>query len=279
MPSALIIVGAFQALRMSEWLVAVSSMILSAEIFKLKDLFGDRGLLPWRIDRLSHRIMNRLLTRVGFETVFESRNFLRLQSLRFVSATMLLLAISAGKSTCTLLFTVVVLTLLSHFRASATNDGSDQFTLIVLIACLLAEAVGTPLAYRGACYFIAGEAMIAYSTSGWLKLLEPGWRDGSIVTDILASSTYGHASLYHLFANHRFIAILGGLIVAVGDCVLGVAALLPPSITILVLVFGVVLHIGIARVLGLNTFLWAFCATYPPAYFVSSDLHNLMSRH
>jgi hypothetical protein len=278
MPTSLMTIGSLQALRVSEWFVAVSSMILSAEIFKRKDLFADGGLLSWRIDRLSHPEVNHLLSRVGFETVFESRNFLRLQALRFVSAIMLLFTIGAAKPTCALLFTLVVLTLMSHFRASATNDGSDQFTLIVLIACTLAEAVGTTLAYRGACYFIAGEAMIAYSTSGWLKLLERGWQDGSIVTDILASSTYGNRSLYHLFANHRSIAIVVGLAVAAGDCVLGVAALLPPSITLLLLLFGVMFHLGIARVLGLNTFLWAFCATYAPTYFVSSDLHRLMSR-
>jgi hypothetical protein len=198
-----------------------------------------------------------------------------LHALRFLFASALLVTITAGRSSRGLLFVLVGLTLLSHFRVSATNDGSDQFTLIVLIACALGEAIGTPLAYRGACYFIAGEAMVAYSTSGWLKLLERDWRDGSVVTDILASSTYGNPLLLRTFANHRTLAHCAGLIVAAGDCTLGIAALLPPPVALVALVAGVVFHLGIARVLGLNTFLWAFCATYAPMFFVSSDLYHL----
>jgi hypothetical protein len=268
--------GASQALRISEGFAAVSSMILAAEIFSQRNLFAARGLLSWRIERLNHPVVSRFLVHVGLDVFFQTPTFLGFQAVRFIMAMTLLFAIVAEKSTWMLLLLMVLITLTSHFRASAANDGSDQFTLIVLIASCLAEIVGSPLAYRGACYFIAGEAMVAYSTSGWLKLAEPGWRDGSIVTGILGSSTYGNPRLHRLFATHARVSVVSGLAVAAGDCMLGVAAFLPPSAALLVLLFGVALHAGIARVLGLNTFLWAFCATYAPTYFVSSELYRMI---
>jgi hypothetical protein len=273
------IFDARQALRCSEAMAAVSSIILSAEVFMQTDLFSDRGLLSWRVNRLTHPLIDRVTRMVGVDAVFRYQNFLRLQAVRLILAIALLLAILMGRSTSALLSMEVMLTLLLHLRCSTSNDGSDQFTLIVLIACMFAELVGTPLLYVGACCFVAGEAMVAYSTSGWLKILEPGWRDGSIITGVLATSTFGNRSLYRWYSEHAAMAVCSGLGVAVGDCILGIAALLPPSVCLTVLLFGFLLHVGIARVLGLNTFLWAFCATYPPTYFVSSTLYGFIFKH
>jgi hypothetical protein len=38
--------------------------------------------------------------------------------------------------------------------------------------------------------------------------------------------------------------------------------------------FGVFLHIGIAAVLGLNTFLWSFVGTYPAVLWVSASIYS-----
>jgi hypothetical protein len=48
----------------------------------------------------------------------------------------------------------------------------------------------------------------------------------------------------------------------------------PAPVTILLLLTGVVFHVGIAVVMGLNDFLWVFVAMYPNVLACNSLLHS-----
>jgi hypothetical protein len=65
--------------------------------------------------------------------------------------------------------------------------------------------------------------------------------------------------------------------VAFGDRVMGCTLFLPPRACILVLCFGVSFHLGIAMVLGLNTFFWSFVAAYPAILWVSHSMYRDIS--
>jgi hypothetical protein len=61
---------------------------------------------------------------------------------------------------------------------------------------------------------------------------------------------------------------------AYGDCTFAVAVLAPPALCLIVLGCASVFHIGVARILGLNTFLWSFAATFPASCCVSTYVYT-----
>ena len=173
------------------------------------------------------------------------------------------------------LLSLALVSLLFNLRCPEGNDGSDQMSLFVIVSTAIAELLSTTTCSTIVLFFVAGQSALAYGTSGFLKIRESGWRNGEFPTAVLATSTFGNRSVLTLFQKSRALRIIAGWSVALGDCLLAVAFALPPVVSLIILLFGVGLHIGIARILGLNTFLWAFAATYPAVYFVS----NLLYRH
>lgn len=266
------------ALHGSEVLAGISNAVLAAESLAQHRLLADDGLLSWRVRRVSFNNRSRFAASKMANLLFSYPNVLVLFGVRVLLSLLLISAIVAGWPTAALLALQVFIGLLIHWRGSAGNDGSDQYTLIILIACMVAELIHTNLAATVACYFIGAQGMVAYSTSGWLKVFSAGWRDGFFVRSILSSSTFGNRTLYRYYCSIPFLATVTGLLVAVGDCALGIAALVPPPICATILLFGVFLHLGISRILGLNTFFWAFCALYPPTYFISDQLYSWVHR-
>jgi hypothetical protein len=260
-------------LRGAEVFVAVGSSITAAEILTLDVALRDDGLLSWRLQRLNHPHIARLLAMFGIDRCFRYPEVLGLLGIRLIVALLLIAAICFHWSVRPELSILTAVTLLFTLRCPEGNDGSDQMSLIILLVGSLAEIIHTPIAYSTALIFIAAQGALAYGTSGFLKIQQTGWRNGDFVTEILATSSFGSRQLMRLFQAHLSLRKWCGRFVAYGDCVLALAALLPPLACSLVLIFGLSLHIGIARILGLNTFLWAFVASYPAIIFVSASLY------
>ena len=172
---------------------------------------------------------------------------------------------------------LVVTNTLFTVRNPVANDGGDQLGQLILIACTLAEIFQSPVAFSACLIFLAAQSALAYATSGWLKAPHRGWWNGQFLLKIMSTSFAGDRSLWLFLTAHRRLARVAGAVVVVADCALGFAALLPPPVCLLVLGLGVLLHLGIARVMGLNTFVWTFVATYPSVWFVCCLLHHRVS--
>jgi hypothetical protein len=261
-------------LRATEVVVAVGALVMAAELLATRAELHDDGLLSWRLQRLNHPRLARLLGILRVDRLFRYPAVLVLLGIRLVAAPVLITAICLHWPVFPALFALTSTTLLFNLRSPGGNDGSDQMSLIVLVVSTLGEAVGTQAAYSAALVFVAAQSALAYGTSGFLKALENGWRNGDFVKEILATSSFGNRALLRLFTSHAILGRCCGCAVAFGDCFLGIAALLPPVACAWALGFGLILHVGIARILGLNTFLWAFGATYPAILFVSSWIYT-----
>lgn len=261
-------------LRATEALAATGAAVASAELFALRSALRDDGLLSWRVHRLYHARLTRWLERLRVAILFRYPAVLVLLGIRLVAAVSLILAALFGLPAGPPLYLLTLMGLVFTLRSSSSNDGSDQMTTIVLVALSCAQFIHTELADQACVVFIASQSSLAYGTSGLLKAKERGWRDGTYVTEILATSSFGNRDLLQLFRTNYPVRIWCGRLVAFGDCLLCAAILLPPQACVLALLLGVCLHLGIARVLGLNTFLWAFLATYPAVIYVSILLYH-----
>jgi hypothetical protein len=264
-------------LRTVELLLAIGAAVSSLEELHIRDALRDHGLLSWRVHRLSRPSVARLVDRLGIETLFGYPGILALIILRFVSSLALILCAAFGRSTTALLLILTVTTLAFTLRSPEGNDGSDQMSSIALVALALTKVAHTNFGRSAALAFIAAQASLAYGTSGFLKITERGWRNGMFVMDILRTSTFGHRGLLQFLEHKRSLATPLGCGIALGDCALSCAVLLPPRECILLLSFGVMFHVGIAMILGLNTFLWSFVATYPAILWSSMSIYGRTS--
>ena len=290
------------SLRLAEALIGITSAITSAEFLTMRSIFKPGQLASWegtlliwlrhlfRISRLEW-LMSYPATVGLLVTIFLSSLAL-LASLAAAASALLttpalgvfnapsawLGALAPAQSLATLsplpaLSVLIVATALFHLRARPALDAANQYSLMLLLVAVPAEYLRSNAAYTIALVFLAGMAALSYGTAGFLKLTRRGWFNGSYARYVVSTACFGDPALFRLYTLHPSLAQISGSVMVAGECLLAFAALTPPPACALLLGFGLLLHIGIARVLGLNTYVWAFAALYPATYFVSTQIY------
>lgn len=145
------------------------------------------------------------------------------------------------------------------------SDGADK---IALVACAAAWLIATGQATNDRWLCLAGiawgggQATIAYATSGWSKLANGFWRDGTALAAAMTSYRSGHTlAAAALRLPGAAIAIAWTIMLV--EALFPVALILPQPICLAVLGMLCVFHLATAVTMGLNTYPWAFAATYP----------------
>ena len=183
-------------------------------------------------------------------------------------------ALLTGRKPLVWLTSLLVCRVVWHLRTRVWLDASDQLSLLCLLACCVAEALHTDVAGAIALSFLASQAALAYGVAGFLKLTKPGWFTGLYPRYILSTASYGNAPLFRFVDQRGWLAGVAGGVMVLGECALAFAWLMPPPLCLAMLGFGLALHVALALLLGLPTYVWAFAALYPATYFVSMRLHR-----
>jgi hypothetical protein len=156
-------------------------------------------------------------------------------------------------------------TIFTNFSLVFGKDGSDQMLLVILVGFLVAQIghlSGNEILMRAGIWFIAIDVSIAYLTAGIAKLYGENWRKGEALRQILSTRTYGSLVARRLMANDAVARSLNWLVIGF-EIGFPLSLTLYPVGTFSMLGLGLLFHIGIAFMMGLNTFLWSFVATYP----------------
>ena len=153
-------------------------------------------------------------------------------------------------------------------RTRVGQDGADQMALLVLLALSVAMLVPTHRVQLAACAFIAAEGLASYAIAGFAKLSELGWRDGSHLAAIFSTEVYGAKPFGDLLKRHRTLAMTLSVGFIFWECSVVFAMLAPRPIVFAYLAVGLLFHSMNALVMGLNTFLFAFAATYPATLYL-----------
>ncbi len=252
--------------------LAIQVIISTGEMLKLYRIYKDDGLMAWNIQRLGPKLAIDV-KKLKLDFFCRYPNVLVVLAIRLLSAIILIPIILFHQSAVLPLVLITAINLIMQVRNSQSNDGSDQMAMVGFIALLLANFINTALSISIALFFIAAQASLAYGTSGFLKMQKIGWYNGDYVTDILKTSSYGDRKVLQITQKRKSVAKVLGFMVVYGDCLLSIAFIFPPGICIYILLFGISLHIGIGRIMGLNTFLWSYIATYPATLFVSYTIY------
>lgn len=248
-------------------LVGIGQVLAGAEMSYLHARGHLEKYLPYRIVRLHRRYLPSSFT--------HHRRYLFLAAVVRIIAGLSLAVAEPFTAGFTLAAAVLLLTVLvDGYRNILGGEGSDQMFLI-LITCLVLTGNG----FTDSCgqqiglLFIAAQAVLAYTTSGVAKALSHEWRTGRAIPGILATVGHGYPPIGAVFLRSRAIAIASSWFVIIYESAF-LLALTGPVPAMIAISLGIVLHLSIAAVMGLNLFTFAFLATYPSIYWLSWVLRN-----
>lgn len=262
--------SAAEALVLSERLVAVAVLISSLELLARPRSLARGGLLSWEVAQLraawlTHGPLARVLDRL-----FTGSGLRALVVLRAAAAAWLVLG-QAGAAQGAVVVVAALATLLLMLRTPYGNDGADQMGLLVLLAAAIARVSGLrPAVLEAALWFIALQACLSYATSGIAKLLGSSWRDGSGLVGILSTNTYGLPALATLLARRNSLAVGVSWMIIVSEALFPLVLVVPEPWIPAMMAAGLAFHLGCAIVMGLNTFVWSFAATYPAILWIAT---------
>lgn len=170
----------------------------------------------------------------------------------------------AGGASAAVLLVVLGCTILLSI-ASGGGDGADKIALVACTAALLI-ALGLLLGDRLLCLaglvWGAGQAVIAYVTSGAAKFASRIWRDGSAFAAAMTSYRSGH-SVAAAIVRRRPAALVLAWGVMLVETLFPLALVAPQPVCLAILATLGAFHVATAIVMGLNTYPYAFIATYP----------------
>lgn len=257
-------------------LFSIGLAISTLEFLYILPCFREHGVYSWRV------ISTEQMTRLGLN----SRGLVRrlLGDLR-VTVGILVLRLAAVFSLPfldqqTFPFAIatglLVLTMLTFtMRRYVGDDGSDQMNGIITLALFLCAGVGRDASLlQLGIYFIAFQACLSYFAAGVAKAISPEWRDGSAIFKIFNTEAYGIRCVAEVLAERRWLNLLLAWTVIAIECCFPLVVVLPMQLAAAILVWGVIFHLLNAVIMGLNSFFWAFTATYPAIVFVNLQLHG-----
>lgn len=211
------------AIRMSEALMALAFMQQSAEHL--------RGAPPERWLFILRLVLSGLLL-TGFQPVF-------------IEAGLLLLGV----------------VLLRCFDGPY-NGGSDRMSLLLLVCLFLARLAPSEGWREAAVGYLAAQLVLSYAGAGWIKLVNPDWRSGLALKDMLEFSVYPVSeSVRSWAAAPKLLLVLSWALILFEA--LFPLALLGSVVMQAALMLAALFHLLNASLFGLNRFLWIWLAAYP----------------
>jgi hypothetical protein len=173
--------------------------------------------------------------------------------------------------------TVAASMLYMKWRRQLGDDGGEQMLLIMSVAFAISLMFhSAPGALEAGAYFVGAQACFSYLVAGVAKLMGPDWRRGNVIPLILSTRTFGARRTASLLERHPPLArmLCWGTIAFESSFLF--APLLPLPALIALLAIAASFHLGIAALMGLNGFLWAFIGTYPAIIFLNQGVHSLL---
>ena len=178
---------------------------------------------------------------------------------------------------------VVRLILAATLLLFGATPWAATIAIVALVALLLAFNLRLPWGMEGAddmavhvALGLAAYAALAYVTAGVTKLAEPTWRSGVALAWVVNLEGFGAAWAAELLGPRPRLRRALSWTVMLAEVGAPLAILLPAPGIVGALAAGLVFHGSLAACMGLNTFVWAFAATYPAVLFVWAALRPLI---
>lgn len=249
-------------------LAGAGVVIASLELFSLKSEFGAAGLFSWDVLRTISRAtlsMGKLIAHPQFVPALTGVRALAALTLVFLSHQ------HALGTAC--VFAIIAASIVMYWRAPLGLDGSDQMTLILLVAVAIHQLFPEDVhVARASLWFIAIQGCLSYCVAGIAKAISPVWRSGEAVRRVLGTRTYGTRRSAALVTGRDGVCVALSWSLILFECAFPLALALGKTGFAVFAVLGLFFHLTNAVIMGLNTFVWVFVATYPAILFCAASL-------
>jgi len=142
------------------------------------------------------------------------------------------------------------------------NGGSDRLAVLMLF-CLLLANVLPQLRWRElALGYLAAQLLLSYAMAGWVKIVNPDWRNGRALNDVFAFSAYPVSENLRTLAQKPRLLFCASWGVMLFE-LLFVFSLLDARALHIALAVAALFHVANALLFGLNRFVWVWIAAYP----------------
>lgn len=259
-------------LQLTVIFLSIGMIISNLEFVYNHQLFTSEGILDWKILQVRWR-KGRIKKLLSF--LFKQKLILPLFVSRLILWGCLLLAPPMSYWSWGFMLSILGTHLITNLFTFYGSDGSDQMNLLILITlCLCAIPFGTTSVIQIGVIFIAIQSCFSYFVAGFSKLLSMPWRKGEAVREIFKTRTYGSEKVYNYLKGKKGLNLFLCWSVIILECLFPLVLFLPLEIGGLFLIWGISFHLLNALIMGLNTFFWAFLASYPSIIFVNLVLIN-----
>jgi pimeloyl-ACP methyl ester carboxylesterase len=261
-------------LRKLELFTSVGATIGAFEQLAASRTLSDDGLFGWPVMRLRSPGWWRSLGDERLAGIFGYPQVMGLVQARALSGLGLILP-GASRAQRGLLSASMCATAHGlHTRMGGYGlDGSDHLTFVNYFVAAAEKAFGDdPKAREALVWFLAAQVCGAYFSAGVAKLASPVWRDGTAIPEIFRTSTFGDSGFYRVVKENPRIAKAVAWATIAGEMAFPLVLVAPRPVARGILASGFAFHLGNARFMGLNRFIWSYCSTYPALAHVARDL-------
>lgn len=200
---------------------------------------------------------------------------LRNEQILFLPRLVLSILLLFGIQTQWVILALVILGLfiLKRFQGPY-NGGSDRMGLLIL-CCLCAVYFIPSLQWQEIVFaYLALQLVLSYFISGWVKIINPDWRNGLALQDVFRFSAYPVSEELREFAKRPKLLWLMSWAIMLFELLFPVA-LLSKETLIFGLAIATLFHLANACLFGLNRFLWIWIAAYPSLLWLQHRIFGL----
>jgi hypothetical protein len=255
-------------------ILSVGLFISTLEYIKKIQIFAPNGLLSWNVMQLKWDKQDQKPLLKPFFKLFNESGLIVLFAIRCLLLVGLLFFPIQSVSGWILVSLLGLSLLISSLITYYGSDGSDQMNMLIiitLVVCHLPGVASTKLAVIGL-WFIGLQACLSYCVAGIAKLVSSEWRASTAVKDVFSTKTYGSQKATIFLQKYPAGNVFLCWNVMIMETLFPLCLFLPWNYAVIFLIWGFTFHFFTAVIMGLNSFFWAFMATYPALYFINHQM-------
>lgn len=221
---------------------------------------------------LAIRLTEILLAIAFFQQSLEHMTGPKGERLLFLPRLFLSLLLMVGFYTPWVCAALVILSILILKRFEGPyNGGSDRMGLLVLFCLALVHVMPSVKWQEYVFAYLALQLILSYVMAGWVKIINPAWRNGSALQDVFRFSAYpASESIRGWGENPRLLYAMSWAVMLFE--LFFPLSLLNQTTLVIGLAIAATFHLANAGLFGLNRFFWVWLAAYPSIVWLQDRL-------
>jgi hypothetical protein len=261
---------------MIQTIASIAVIIDCIEVIIERYQYSSKGIFNFEFSRMNKKwMLHRYLDRF-FNILFGYPNYILLIIVQLVVGVLVISQIFINFSIFLILIIFIIL-LLSHVRNHLGMSGADQMQVIIF-TCLLVFYLSpsNSIVQKLAIFFICFQSLLSYFVSGLAKLSSSTWKNGTAITDIMNTESFGNKVFAKILIDKPSLSKLVCWCIILFECSFPMLIYTGLYTASFFIIFGILFHLSIAILMRFNSFFWSFIATYPALLYLATEIQNVI---